>query len=75
MKNEMEETKREGNEEEEASASADGASKFGLTAAGTVVMDGENDFCLQYFRVMDCWKRPTQERHSIRFTRNMKFSI
>ena len=56
----MEEAKKEANEKAEASASANSASKFGLTANGTVAMDGENDFCLQYFRAMECWKRPAQ---------------
>ena len=62
MNDNMEEKKKEDNTEE-ASASAGSASKFGLTSAGTVVMD-ESDFCLQYFRAMECWKRPTQERNS-----------
>ena len=62
MNDKMEEKKNEG-DAEEASASAGNASKFGLTSAGTVVMD-EKDFCLQYFRAMECWKRPTQERQS-----------
>ena len=57
-----EEKKEESAAPEESSPSAGSAApKFGLTAAGTVVMDGENDFCLQYFRAMECWKRPTQE--------------
>ena len=59
----MDDTKREeGNEEKEEgkeTSNKEGASKFGLTSTGTVVMD-ENDFCLQYFRSMECWKRPVQ---------------
>ena len=62
MIDKMDETKKEGNEEKEEGKVSNeaGASKFGLTSAGTVVMDGENDFCLQYFRSMECWKRPVQ---------------
>ena len=66
MNNKMEEEKKEESAapEESSPSAGSAAPKFGLTAAGTVVMDGENDFCLQYFRAMECWKRPTQEWHS-----------